>query len=352
MLYKPAFFFPLGPPSLYAPELAPTLPEWRELWAAWDAVTLGMIPRDTLLSRPIDLRNPCIFYLGHIPAFLDMHVARATNTVLTAPGALYLDIFQRGVDPDVDDPRLCHSHSTNPDSWPPLDEILCYARAVRERTAALYDTAGSIKYAALSLQRALWLAFEHEAMHLETLLYMLLQSPDVLPPPGVTAPNFAAGARIVGKAAAKWVEIPEQQVTLGTGETRCFGWDNEKPARKVVVAAFKISEHPITNMEYARFVQATAGAIPASWVAVAAATESSLEDFVGAYAAKTVFGPVPLTLAGDWPVMASYDELERCAKWTGGRIPSEAELRSVYEYVETAETAEKTLAKRIDAVNG
>lgn len=352
MLYKPAFFFPLGPPSSYAPELAPTLPEWRELWAAWDAVTLGMIPRDTLLSRPIDLRNPCIFYLGHIPVFLDTHVARATNATLTAPGTLYLDIFQRGVDPDVDDPSLCHPHSTNPDSWPPLDDILCYAQAVRERTATLYDPAGSIKHASLSLQRALWLAFEHEAMHLETLLYMLLQSPDALPPPGVTIPDFKAGARTVSKAAAQWVEIPEQLVTLGTEETRCFGWDNEKPARKAVVRAFKISEHPITNTEYARFVHTTAGAIPASWVAVAAVIGPSLEGFVGAYAVKTVFGPVPLALAGDWPVMASYDELGRCAKWAGGRIPSEEELRAVYAYVETIETAEKTLAKRIDAVNG
>lgn len=356
MLYKPGFFLPLGPPSTYAPEPAPTLPEWRELWAAWDTVTLGMIPRHTLLSQPIDLRNPCIFYLGHIPTFLDIHVARATATAPIAPENSYLNIFQRGIDPDVNDPSQCHSHSSTPDVWPPLDDILRYADAVRTRVVALYDPAGSISHTPLPLQRALWLAFEHEAMHLETLLYMLLQSDSALPPPGVTTPDFAASrtAERSTTTAAPWIEIPEQHTVIGTDEPRYFGWDNEKPSRTAVVAPFKISPHPITNAEYARFVHATSATIPASWTSASTplSAEPSLEHFLAAHCAKTLFGLVPLTLAGDWPVMASYDELAGCAKWAGGRIPSAEEMHAVYTYVETIEAAEKTLTKRIDAVNG
>lgn len=34
-----------------------------------------MIPRDLLHSKPIDLRHICLFYLGHIPGFLDIQLS-------------------------------------------------------------------------------------------------------------------------------------------------------------------------------------------------------------------------------------------------------------------------------------
>lgn len=37
--------------------------------------TLSMIPRDLLHTKPIDLRHICLFYLGHIPGFLDIHMS-------------------------------------------------------------------------------------------------------------------------------------------------------------------------------------------------------------------------------------------------------------------------------------
>jgi formylglycine-generating enzyme required for sulfatase activity len=49
---------------------------------------------------------------------------------------------------------------------------------------------------------------------------------------------------------------------------------------------------------------------------------------------KTVFGPVSLDLAQDWPVIASYDELARYAQWTGCRIPTYEEVRSIYLYAD------------------
>ena len=45
----------------------PTIQEFREIWKAWDLVTLGMIPSHLLHIKPIDLRHKCSFYLGHIP---------------------------------------------------------------------------------------------------------------------------------------------------------------------------------------------------------------------------------------------------------------------------------------------
>ena len=68
---------------------------------------------------------------------------------------------------------------------------------------------------------------------------------------------------------------------------------------------------------------------------------------------RTVYGLVPLEYALDWPVFASYDELSGCAKWMGGRIPSAAEARSIYMFVDNMkkmDVGQQTV--RIPAVNG
>ena len=42
---------------------------------------------------------------------------------------------------------------------------------------------------------------------------------------------------------------------------------------------------------------------------------------------RTLFGPIPIDVAYDWPVVASYDDLHAFAQSKGGRIPTEGELR-------------------------
>jgi hypothetical protein len=152
-----------------------------------------MIPEEELLSKPIKLRNECIFYLGHIPTFLDIHIARATEGKPSDP-AYFWKIFERGVDPDVEDPTRCHAHSEPPEEWPPLETIVSFQQKVRGKVDALYASGEAAANHRVS--RALWLGFEHDAMHLETLLYMLIQSVKVLPPPGTKVPDFeSTGSR-------------------------------------------------------------------------------------------------------------------------------------------------------------
>lgn len=281
---------------------------------------------------------------------------------------------------DVDDPEKCHDHSEVPDAWPALDEILGYQVRVRQRIRTLLETANSDR----KVGRALWLAFEHEAMHLETFLYMLLQSEKILPPPGTTVPDFESMAR---EAKAKrvpneWHVVPQRQITIGLddpeddlGPDRYFGWDNERPARTVDVPAFEAQSRPITNGEYARFLELSGlGRLPASW-AVKDSTRSAANGangyanglnghgggggenpshkFMQGKFVRTVYGSVPLEHALDWPVMASYDELAAFASWSNGRIPKFEEARSIYNYVSTKEdVAAKKPTGLISAVNG
>ena len=172
---------------------------------------------------------------------------------------------------DVDNPEVCHAHSEIPDTWPPIDEILEYQTRVRERVRflSLHSRANR------KVGRALWLAFEHEAMHLETFLYMLLQSDRVIPPPGRPLPDFKSMALNAGHARVpnQWHRVPKSEVVLGLddpendlGPDRYFAWDNERPSRRVTVDEFEAQARPISNGEYARFLEFNhVKSLPASW---------------------------------------------------------------------------------------
>ena len=63
----------------------PTLQEFQEMWTAWDFITRKMLPDSMLFKKPIDLRHICLFYIGHVPAFLDIHLSNLLNEPNTEP---------------------------------------------------------------------------------------------------------------------------------------------------------------------------------------------------------------------------------------------------------------------------
>jgi L-histidine Nalpha-methyltransferase / hercynylcysteine S-oxide synthase len=235
--------------------------------------------------------------------------------------------------------------------------------------------------------RALWLAFEHEVMHLETYLYMLLQTSKIKPPPGSAKPNFEQLEAEADSNAVpnQWFRVPRKEIKIGLedpdnhpGPDRYFGWDNEKPQRVIDVAEFEAQGRPISNGEYASYLKQTRStAIPASWMmneprskslkcsndgaTPKDLTEASQDhtaclrnELLNGISVRTVHGPVPLHYARHWPVMASYNELAAYANWSNGRIPTMEEARSIYSQVEASkqEVAEKVSSSLISAVNG
>lgn len=273
---------------------------------------------------------------------LDIHLTRALGTKPTDPKAYQL-IFERGIDPDVDDPEQCHSHSEIPDEWPSRSDILDYQDRVRHRIQTTLEKPDLERNRVLG--EALWIGFEHEAMHLETFLYMLIQSERILPPPGIPRPDFEkmfVDARENNKT-NEWFAIPEQTLSVGLDcpERKMpevsFGWDNEIPSRTVTVQAFEAQGRAITNGEYAKYLQANKlRDVPASWVKLdhtnGASNGSTGDDLLGSLAVRTVFGPVPLNLAQDWPVIGSYEELEQYASWMNCRLPTFEEAKSIYAH--------------------
>ncbi|KAJ9094912.1 hypothetical protein QFC19_007768 [Naganishia cerealis] len=363
LLERPAFYFPLMPQLVKQAETPllpdiqlktstasasgtwssiPTRQEWETLWKFWDLVTLEMIPEQMLHQKPIDLRHKCLFYLGHIPSFLDIHLTRLLKGKHTEPEH-FKDIFERGIDPHVDDPTKIHDHSKVPEhdeEWPVLNEILSFRDRVRARLIALYDDIDTgKKVLTRRMGRILWMTHEHEAFHVETLLYMLLQSTSTLPPPGFTHPNWSDLARQWDESRApnRLLAFSATSITLGHDDLESedslftkddswlgheFGWDNENPSTTLEVKPFRVESLPITNGDYHSFWKAAGiDNVPGSW---------TVDRQTGKVKVKTLYGPVPLEIAQHWPLMASYDEINSFAKWKGGRLPTEAELRVLW----------------------
>ncbi|KAF9262875.1 hypothetical protein L218DRAFT_928448 [Marasmius fiardii PR-910] len=361
LVERPAFTFPLlssrfacnadgqlieKKPYSSTPFGIPSPQEWENVWALWDCVTLRMIPPSMLYQKPIDLRHICLFYLGHIPAFLDIHLSRLLDEPHTEP-EYFKDIFERGIDPNVDDPTQCHSHSEVPqddDEWPSLTSILQFRSRVRARLLKLYEDIDSGKREMTRrIGRVLFMALEHEALHAETLLYMLLQraGTGTIPPPGFAIPDWSS-------LSEQWDKLPTPEqptvtlgpatVVLGHDDSESedklpenandfvdheYGWDNEHPKREVQVGEFRIEWRPVTNGEFYNVFKAKPDQfkLPASWV----------ESSKGNIQVKTLYGPVPMKVAQHWPIITSFDNLSTYATVKGGRIPTEPELRLFYD---------------------
>lgn len=347
---SPAVVFPpvTHTPSFSSPHGGniPTEQEWINLWKAWDLVTLSMIPVEMLHQKPIDLRHKCLFYLGHIPTFLDMLLSKAIGGPPTEP-ACFWSIFERGIDPHVDDPDHCHNHSEVPEAdedWPSLENVILFRDRVRKRLLALYDELRSGKRSLTrNIARTLVMTHEHEGFHVETLLYMLIQraGSGTLPPSGFTVPpwnDLAEQWNNQVKPSVKTVTVGPADITLGHCDSESedslpefehrvqghtFGWDNENPPRTAHVKAIEFSWRPITNQEFQTFYNGEGKGkvtLPKSWI-----------EQDGEIKVRTVYGPVPFTVAQHWPVLTSYDDIAVFAHAQGGRLPTEAELRLFLE---------------------
>ena len=148
----------------------PSVTEWYLRNRARSRTIFDLIEPAAYYSRPIALRNPIVFYEGHLPAFSIIALIRRG---LGGPpvDARFEKLFERGIDPDSAEAAVPRSGAST--EWPSRDEVLAFAaRADR----AMLDALGGAEFredrAAMARGQALYTALEHEAMHQETLLYM------------------------------------------------------------------------------------------------------------------------------------------------------------------------------------
>jgi L-histidine Nalpha-methyltransferase / hercynylcysteine S-oxide synthase len=255
---------------------------------------------------------------------LDVQISRILGN--QTPPEYYGEIFERGIDPSIEDPSQCHAHSKVPNEWPAFEEIMVYKKKVHERIRGLVQ-----KDVSKRLQRVLDICYEHEAMHIETLFYMFVQdcsveSHHLLPKPIWDLNHLKDGA--------VWVKVPNMVFQMGLNDSESgdfdlseptsFGWDNEKPEHQVYVPGFEIQHRPITIVEYFEFLKLNnfnSELIPESW------TKSGQEWYI-----KTVYGLVELKYGYDWPVFPSNLQAQTYAEAKGMSLPTEQQLLAARKF--------------------
>jgi hypothetical protein len=296
---------------------------------------MDMIPHDKILEQPILLRHPFIFYLGHIPAFLDLHLHRSLGIPLSHP--TFSTLFERGMDPDVDDPSSCHEHSEGelfkipliclvPDHWPELIEVKEYSKKVQMKLSNLLKDSLSNSPA-----EVFWMAYEHQAMHLETIMYMLIQTEGILPPFAIAA-SIGTHCPLSLEQSLHIVSQKQQFYTskagmVDLGVDQGLVWDNERPKRTHSIASFKVCQLNVTNVEYYDFWRqhdSQKELFPAQWSLSNESAASGDNVWI-----KTLHGKVPLVEAALWPVFVSFELAEAYARWKNMRLLTELECRKL-----------------------
>jgi gamma-glutamyl hercynylcysteine S-oxide synthase len=342
--------------------------DWYRRNRARSQAIFDLIDPAAYYSRPIALRNPIVFYEGHLPAF--SVIAFLRRGLGHAPvDARLEELFARGIDPESEQTAAPRSGAST--LWPSRAEVQAFARACDEAVLA------AIGNDQLPTE-GLYTALEHEAMHQETLLYMWHRLPyeqkrrperparagsdkadAYLPPEGGSHAIASGGAGHViasGGAGARtdrgsWlpasagrsedgrhVRIPTGIATLGAARAEvAFGWDNEFEQHRVTVPGFEVDALPVTNADYMAFVEAGGYRTRELWGEEGWAWIQ--QDHVGHpmfwlqrkddWCWRGMFEEIPLPAS--WPVYVSQAEADAYARWKGRRLMTEPEFhRAAY----------------------
>ena len=314
--------------------MAPALD--RKAMADWYAMNrrltkelFAVVRPEAYLDRPIPLRNPIVFYEGHLPAF-SINTLLKRGLGVEGIHAEFEVLFESGIDPE--------DFSVVPGAvpgWPPRSAIQDYGERADRAIREALEKADFEREDNPVLRRGLaaYTVLEHEPMHQETLKYMWHRLPfeKKLRPAGARGgvPPVTDG----GPPAAEVVRVPAGRATLGAGRGEIpFGWDNEFPRLAVDVPAFEMDVHDVTNAAFLDFVAAGGYGREELWSEEGRSwvREHRVEHPLfwerrdGGWIWRGMFEEVPLPPA--WPVYVSHAEASAYARWKGRRLPTEAEF--------------------------
>jgi len=308
----------------------------RDFYAQWLSrsrqLFMELIGEANLHKRPIDLRNPYIFYLGHNPAFADIKQLQLQGS---AP-EYYRKHFERGIDPDVDDQICHHSHTKLLEQMPSGGELNSYEEHVCNSLKEQWLEKGAT-YSEEGIMN-----IEHTMMHHETLLYMVAEDQDAFVPQ-----NFITNKSEAPKAIDTFVAGGNIQLGASQADRTNLGfvWDNEAPACEVPVADFSVRSHPVTNAQFRCFVEdkgytdAKYWASPeeCQWAQKALHGKplrwqwnDSAQD--GLLIRTPFSGHVDMAVAAHWPAHVTLAEAMAYCRWlgNGARVMREEEYHMIF----------------------
>ncbi|MEO8218206.1 MAG: SUMF1/EgtB/PvdO family nonheme iron enzyme [Acidobacteriota bacterium] len=311
-----------APPSTDRQELI----RWFRESRARSRKLFELVKPEAYYDRPISLRNPVVFYEGHLPAFSYNTLIRKGLRGPSLDENLEV-LFARGIDPDDE----AEANSRQASLWPSREETQAYGKLVDSRVEEALRT-GDIEREGDPLRERANTAYtilEHEDMHHETMLYMwhMLPLEKKVAPTEATIPPPSPGP-----LAHRTVRVPAGRATLGASADAVFGWDNEYPEHIVEVPGFEIDVYSVTNADFQQFVAAGGYERRELWrdedwrwrEQTGLQHPNFWAEREGQWFWRGMFAEV--ALPQDWPVYVSHAEASAYARWKNRRLMTEAEF--------------------------
>ncbi|HET7062088.1 MAG TPA: 5-histidylcysteine sulfoxide synthase [Nitrosospira sp.] len=299
---------------------------------------------EAFYKKPISLRHPLIFYLGHTATFFTNKLVLA-GLIEERINPKLESMFAVGVD-EMSWDDLDNTHY----DWPFVDDVYAYRRTVRNVVDKLItDTPLTLPITWESPWWTIMMGIEHERIHLETSSVLIRQHElrHVRPQP-VWEP-----CRKTGPAPRnKLIDVPEGQVNLGKKKSdQTYGWDNEYGTHIADVPAFQAGKYLVSNQEFLEFVEAKGYATERFWEAEGLAwrnhTGAQYPTFwindSGEWRLRLMTEEI--SMPWDWPAEVNYHEAKAFCNWkaemTGQpfRLPTEDEWYRLYDAAGLAEIA-------------
>jgi ergothioneine biosynthesis protein EgtB len=268
---------------------------------------------DQLMGLKLDIVNPVLWEIGHIGWFHEYWTLRHSH----------------GQSPLIEQADSLWNSSTvaHDTRWrldlPDRNGTLAYLADVLERQCDLLARPSFPEHARYFYE----LTIRHEDMHAEALVYM--RETLAYPPPHEL--DDVASPAIGGLGGD--VEVPGGMWWLGATNSEGFIFDNEKWAHAVELRPFRIARAPVTNREFAAFVEAGGYRAREFWSDAGWAWRDRQRAERPVYWLPKTEGVWTWrrydrteVLPADAPVvLVSWHEAEAWCRWAKRRLPSEAE---------------------------
>jgi ergothioneine biosynthesis protein EgtB len=286
----------------------------------------GLEPEDLCLQGMADA-SPAKWHLGHTTWFFETFLLEPHLSGHETPDRRWGHLFNSYYEAiGSRHPRPQRGLLTRP----AIGEVLAWRRRVDVglETLLLELDRQPVETAAPLLE-LVELGLQHEQQHQELLLMDLLDGFSRNPlepayglePPGAGAPGIDGG----------WRSHPGGLVAIGH-ERGGFHFDNEAPRHRQWLEPFSLAETLVTNEAYAAFIADDGYQRPELWMSEGWAVVQER----GWCAPRYWRGDWEFSLAGRRPRHPqapvrhlSWFEADAFARWSGGRLPSEAEWELV-----------------------
>jgi iron(II)-dependent oxidoreductase len=284
--------------------------------AAWlhdaRARTLGLVADLTdeqLMGPQLPTVNPLLWEIGHVAWFQEKWVLRRAGQASVRADA----------DSLYDSAAIAHDVR-----WdlplPRRSDTLAYMQRVQDRVLDRIDR-GLNEHDSYFVQLAIF----HEDMHAEA--FAITRQTLGYPAPCVARETASAAGSLSGDA-----HLAGGTYLLGASDKEPFAFDNEKWAHPVELAPFAIARAPVTQSEFAAFVEDGGYKRQELWTQEGWAWRTQRRAEHPVYWRRTPDGWERRAfdrwdpLEAHWPMVhVNWHEANAWCRWAGRRLPTEAE---------------------------